>query len=1346
MALWSARTPSASAEITGCPTNRTFVADSNCAALLPDLTNELAFTPPDAVASVTQMPSAGTTLGLGEQSILFTVTDTNSSVYYCTGVVTVVDTTAPVMTGVVTKTEECASAWAFDAPVAADACGTNTLMELSTVTNLGCGAAFTAARVWQAVDAFGNSATFTQTVAVVDTTAPTLVMPSDFSVECGNPWDFGTPSATDACRFSTVVYDNSVNDLLTRFDPGTNEVGNEIILADAARYLTEFSFEFWSTNESGASTLAGTNVTVRLRFYANDGTNFNGYATPDTLLYDSGEFWLGPGTTPRSVLVYNELDFGVYAVYPLVTALPTNFTWTVQFSGLGETDRVGVDLFSPAVNGQSYGDYWWRTNGGGWELRAGETLEMDFAAVAKASTNPVVISVVSTVTNALGSNSFMVTRTWRATDACGNFSEDSQAVTIADTLPPVVVAGATNLTILTETNCLTEIPDLTGQLVLTDCSPITIIQSPPMGTILGVGNHPYSFTIRDAASNSIVSGATLNIAPPVGAETNLSISEFMAKNTVTVTDEDGTFSDWIEIRNAGDCPVNLNDWALTDNALLLTKWRFPATNIAPGQYLVVWASDKNRRTPGAPLHANFKLSDEGEYLALVRPDGLTIAAHFSPLFPPQITDVAYGRSSDWSTNSYLAWATPGATNSPGTNFVVEQLTFSPARGWFTNPVSVTITSSTPGVAIYWTTNGTLPTPSNGLAYSTPLVFSNTTVLRAVGYRTGYAPTASDGHTYVFPELVANQDGASFPTNWGFMTNGLNQVVPVPAVYAMSSNILNSTQASNQFHAGLLSLPTLSVVMNPNDFFGSTNGIYANSFASGSAWERPCSVEYFGPDSPTGFQINCGIRLQGSVSRDPAETPKHKLRLLFKQNYGAPFLVYDLFEGSPVNEFATLPLNAVFQDHWIYSGATAQMQRDQWCIDTQNEISGLGPHGRYANVYINGLYWGIYWMGERPDASYAAHYFGGNKSAYDAINGPDELDDGSWDAFNTMVAIATAGITNEVAYSNLTQHLNIPHFIDYMLMNFYVANQDWPLGNWRAVAGLSRGVPFHFFTWDAEVSFYGTNWDSTGVASGTPGLLYNALGQYAEFRQLFGDRAQRLLFNDGALTPERCEERWMRRAQEIDAAIFSETARWGDIGRGVFTKTNWLNQQASLLSEWFPHRTAILIDQLRTRGMYPSVVAPVLSPHGGYIPISLTVTMSAPAGTIYYTTNGSDPRLPGGAVSSEALVYSAGLLLTNSTSLRARAYNASTWSALVEADYQLATVVDLQLRNIARESDGDVAMEFPAQAGNSYTLSVSTNLIHWAALTNVTAVETGPFTFVDETAREMPARFYRLSTP
>src|SRR3989440_10434674 len=120
------------------------------------------------------------------------------------------------------------------------------------------------------------------------------------------------------------------------------------------------------------------------------------------------------------------------------------------------------------------------------------------------------------------------------------------------------------------------------------------------------------------------------------------ISEFMASNSRTLADQDGDYSDWIELHNETAAPVNLGGWSLTDDAADLMKWRFPATNLFANGYLVLFASGKNRAVAGSQLHTSFSLSANGEYLALVKPDGATIASEYAPQFPEQFQDISYG--------------------------------------------------------------------------------------------------------------------------------------------------------------------------------------------------------------------------------------------------------------------------------------------------------------------------------------------------------------------------------------------------------------------------------------------------------------------------------------------------------------------------------------------------------------------------------------------------------------------------------------------------------------------------------------------------------------------------------
>jgi hypothetical protein len=130
------------------------------------------------------------------------------------------------------------------------------------------------------------------------------------------------------------------------------------------------------------------------------------------------------------------------------------------------------------------------------------------------------------------------------------------------------------------------------------------------------------------------------------------ITEFMASNTHTLLDEDGDSSDWIELQNTTTNSVSLLNWALTDSAGNPGKWHFPATNMPPKSFMIVFASGKDRAVAGQELHTNFKLGADGEYLGLFAPDG-TAATEIAPQFPPQFPDVSYGIGMQLTTTALV---------------------------------------------------------------------------------------------------------------------------------------------------------------------------------------------------------------------------------------------------------------------------------------------------------------------------------------------------------------------------------------------------------------------------------------------------------------------------------------------------------------------------------------------------------------------------------------------------------------------------------------------------------------------------------------------------------------------
>ena len=143
----------------------------------------------------------------------------------------------------------------------------------------------------------------------------------------------------------------------------------------------------------------------------------------------------------------------------------------------------------------------------------------------------------------------------------------------------------------------------------------------------------------------------LALAPAIANFGAPRITEFMAANGSELADEDGEFSDWIEIHNPDSAPISLAGYHLTDNAANLEKWTFPEVTLNPGAYLVVFASGKNRVDPAGRLHTDFQLSADGEYLALVAPNGVTVVSGFAPAYPPQFENVSFGLGQPGSSGS-----------------------------------------------------------------------------------------------------------------------------------------------------------------------------------------------------------------------------------------------------------------------------------------------------------------------------------------------------------------------------------------------------------------------------------------------------------------------------------------------------------------------------------------------------------------------------------------------------------------------------------------------------------------------------------------------------------------------
>jgi hypothetical protein len=855
---------------------------------------------------------------------------------------------------------------------------------------------------------------------------------------------------------------------------------------------------------------------------------------------------------------------------------------------------------------------------------------------------------------------------------------------------------------------------------------------PTVGNVQITWAANHGITDLAAAPNGFAGGGWTYVLDPNAIVSSVRLNELVAANVNGLRDEDNEPQDWVELYNTSSNSVSLAGWSLTDDENDRTKWVFPPIAIAGRGYLIVFCSGKDRKptAPGSKLHTNFKLSPDGEFLGLYNAEvPRELVSSFNP-YPNQRRDYSYGYDS-FDQLRYFQTPSPGASNGTSSiTGVVSDTKFSHNRGFYTNAFSLSITCATPGVTLRYTLNGSAPSATSGTIYTNPVPITNTTVVRALAYKSNLLPSDVDAQTYLFLDDVIKQSptGAAppgWPATWG------GNVVD----YGMDPEIVTNATYRNTIKEDLKSIPTLSIVMNLDDLFNASTGIYANPGGDGPLWERPCSLELIFPDDSEGFQINCGLRLRGGFSRSTSN-PKHAFRVFFRQEYGASKLNYPLFGPTGAKNFDKFDIRTMQNYSWSFGGDPSMIcLRDQLSRDAQLAMGQPSTRGAWYHLYINGQYWGLYNTEERPEASFGESYDGGREEDYDVIKQLDGYisgpTDGNADAWYRLWQAATNGFANDVdyfkvqglnvdgtpnaAYENL---VDVPNLIDYMLVILYGGNLDAPISNflgndspnnwygYRDRTGQHGG--FKFVSHDAEHTLLNVNEDRTGVVDlantvpagqygvinpdwtcgnpltqsggaaqaiirSTPQYIWFRMIPNAEFRVLVADHVQKHCFNGGPLSVQGMRTMFMARSNEIQRAIVGESARWGDAKVSTpFTRQTWLNALQNANNNFVSGRTAVLINQLKADGLFPNLNAPLFNSYGSVVSngFALYLTNNNGSGTLYYTLDGSDPRQRGGNISPAAIAYTPGtaIIINFPTTVRARVRSGTTWSAIVSATF------------------------------------------------------------------------------
>jgi hypothetical protein len=852
---------------------------------------------------------------------------------------------------------------------------------------------------------------------------------------------------------------------------------------------------------------------------------------------------------------------------------------------------------------------------------------------------------------------------------------------------------------------------------------------------------PYTLVASNAFGVS-TAAVEIHIVQPAN---HLVISEFMADNESTLADQDGDFPAWIEIHNPTAAAINLAGHFLTDDESEPTKWPFPNLNLASGAYLVVFASDKNRTNTAAPLHTNFKLNNSGEYLALVGPGPVLLHA-FNPAFPPQREDISYGLlGDDVNVVRYMGVPTPGATNNE-TPAPPASVQFSQPRGLFTNAFTLTLSAADPAAVIVFTLNGSTPSATNGAIYSAALTITNTTRLRAVAIVSNqtsritgasYIKLANDlaGYTSSLPIMVIENFGAgTIPQKgWNSTGAGIKQVPRQSAVWATFDRLAGASSLTN-----------------PPQMFSDIAIRGRGAFSS--TWrQKPYSVEAVNQDG-------------GEREVSPLGMPEHADWVLYfpdPDDNKDPSLLFNTF----AYELSENTGHYAVRFRWVEAfinedggdlrladrrGVYAIMEKVSRGKD-RLDFQKLSDDGTTGTWLLN-----LNRMDPEPETGWPAengatqpwffHTAGPNRILQTPPNsqvvGDDEpqqsngylnFDNPNGYTINTNQRAAIENWFKEfedVLWNNAIwlhpvngyrKYLDPVDFADYFVLNTLTRNGDGLLISmfpWKGDDGKLRMGPAWDFNWNA----YYISGAATGTLLHRPDRLW--------YRRLFADLDFYQLYID----------RWwdMRRGAMSNAGMdaiidgqMTDITPAKAVLNGLASEAVWTNRLAQMKA-WLKDR-ANWIDSNYLR-------PPAFNVNGGEVPNGFQVSIAGTNGTIYFTTDGSDPRASGGAVSANAQAYQFPFSLSAQTLVQSRVKNGTNWSGLTAAvfrtpqDFTKLAITEIMYNPPSLGSYSGSELEFLELK------NIGTNTLNLGTLMFTAGID---FTFTNNTLLE-PGQFFVLA--